>query len=136
MSSNPPPLPSLAKKILAFMIRWVFKPSLSFPVASFPTTDLKGGQLFSMVWEVIEALELDNFPIVAVTADMEHLLTGDFTASIVKRSEVLSLSKPKILMPIEICTIFTIHHRPPETLSVTYSFTLSNPELQASNHSY
>ena len=45
MSSNPPPLPSLAKKMLAFMIRLVFKPSLSFPVASFPTMDLKEGQL-------------------------------------------------------------------------------------------
>ena len=69
MSSNPPPLPFLAKKMLAFMIRPVFKPSISFPVASFPTTDLKGGQLFPMVGEVIEALELNNFPIVAVTAD-------------------------------------------------------------------
>ena len=45
MSSNPPPLPSLAKKMLAFMIRPVFEQSLSFPVASFPIMDLKGGQL-------------------------------------------------------------------------------------------
>ena len=34
MSSNPPLLPFLAKKMVAFMIRPVFKPSLSFPVAS------------------------------------------------------------------------------------------------------
>ena len=66
---NSPPLPSLAKKMLAFMIMPVFKPSLSFPVAAFSTTDLKGGRLFPMVWEVIEALELDNFPIITVTAD-------------------------------------------------------------------
>ena len=59
----------LAKKMLVFTIGPVFKPSLSFPVAAYPTVDLNGSQVFSVTWEVIKALELDDFPVVAVTAD-------------------------------------------------------------------
>ena len=68
-SADSPHTPSLAKKMLVFMIRPVFKPSLSFPVAAYPTVDLTGSQLFPVIWEVIKALELDDFPVVAVTAD-------------------------------------------------------------------
>ena len=67
--TKPPHRPSLAKKMLVFMLRPVFKPSLSFPVAAYPTTDLTGSQLFPVTWEVIEALELDGFPVIAITAD-------------------------------------------------------------------
>ena len=69
LSKNPadsPHTPSLAKKMLVFMIRPVFKPSLSFPVAAYPTTDLNG---IAVTWEVIKALEPDDFPVIAVTAD-------------------------------------------------------------------
>ena len=72
LSKNPadsPHTPSLAKKMLVFMIRPIFKPSLSFPVAAYPTTDLNGSQLYAVTWEVIKALELDDFPVIAATAD-------------------------------------------------------------------
>ena len=61
--------PQLAKNMLAFMIRPIFRPSLAFMVASFPTVHLTGYKLFPMVWDVIESLELSDLPVVAVTAD-------------------------------------------------------------------
>ena len=51
------------------MIRPVFKPSLAFTVAAYPTTKLTGSKLFPVVWSVIESLELNDFLIVAATAD-------------------------------------------------------------------
>ena len=67
MNDNTPHTPPLAK-MLAFMIRPVQRPSLGFIVATFPTSD-SGSQLFPVIWEVIEALELSSFPIFAVVAD-------------------------------------------------------------------
>ena len=61
--------PQLAKNMLAFMIRPIFRPSLAFMVAAFPTLQLTGYKLFPMVWNVIESLELSDLPVVAVTAD-------------------------------------------------------------------
>ena len=60
---------SVAKKMLAFMLRPVFKPSLSFTVAAYPTRDISGSQLFPIAWEVVEALELSGFPVFALVAD-------------------------------------------------------------------
>ena len=55
--------------ILAFIVRPTFKPSLSFTVAAYACSDLTGQKLYPVVWEVIEALELDGMPIVSVTSD-------------------------------------------------------------------
>ena len=59
----------LAKSMLVFMIRPIFKPSLSFPVASYPASNLSGEKLYPVVMEVVEALELSNVPVIAVTSD-------------------------------------------------------------------
>ena len=61
--------PQLAKNMLAFMIRPIFRPSLAFMIAAFPTVQLTGYKLFPMVWNVIESLEFSDLPVVAVTAD-------------------------------------------------------------------
>ena len=66
---NTPYTPPLAKKMLAFMIRPVHRPSFGFIVATFPTSDISGSQLFPVIWEVIEALELSSFSIIAVVVD-------------------------------------------------------------------
>ena len=68
-SSNGEDTVSVAKKVLAFMIRPVFRPSLAFTVAAYPTRDISGSQLFPIVWEVVEALELSGFPVYALVAD-------------------------------------------------------------------
>lgn len=59
----------LAKKMLAFMVRPIFKPSIAFTIAAFPTRDLSRSQLFPLVWEVVESLEFSGFPVVAIVAD-------------------------------------------------------------------
>ena len=42
--------PQLAKNMLAFMIRPIFRPSLAFMVAAFPTIQLTGCKLYPIVW--------------------------------------------------------------------------------------
>ena len=61
----------LAKSMLVFMIRRIFKPSLSFPIASYPASNLSGEKLYPVVMEVVEALELSNIAVIyiAVTSD-------------------------------------------------------------------
>ena len=61
--------PQLAKNMLAFMIKPVFRPSLAFMIAAFPTVQSTGQKLFPVVWNVIKSLELSDQPVVAVTAD-------------------------------------------------------------------
>ena len=46
--------PLLAKNMLAFMIRPIFRTSLAFMIAAFTTFQLTGQKLFPMVWNVIE----------------------------------------------------------------------------------
>ena len=60
IKDDSPYTPLLAKKMLAFMVRPVHKPSLAFTIAAYPTTDISGSQLFPIAWEVIEALELNK----------------------------------------------------------------------------
>ena len=47
----------------------MYKPSLAFAIAAYPSTDLTGSKVYPIMWKVIEALELSGFPIYAVTAD-------------------------------------------------------------------
>ena len=107
-ADSPHTLASLAKKMLVFMIRPVFKPSLSFPVAAYPTVDLTGSQLFPVIWEVIEALELDNFPVVAVTADGASPNRNFFRICGKKKRGCIPF-KPEIPMLTETCTFSVIH---------------------------
>ena len=61
----------LAKSMLVFMIRPIFKPWLSFPIPSYPASNLSGEKLYPVVMEVVEALELSNIAVIyiAVTSD-------------------------------------------------------------------
>ena len=61
--------PALAEQMLVFMVRPIFKPSFSFPVAMYPSTALKGEKLYPVVWEVIEALELHGIQQDSLTSD-------------------------------------------------------------------
>ena len=61
--------PKLADRFLVFMIRYVFKPSAFFPVAMYPSSCLSGERLYPMVFDVIEALEVQGFSVVSITSD-------------------------------------------------------------------
>lgn len=61
--------PKLAEHMLAFMIRPIFRPSLSFMVASNASLCLSGEKLYAPVWEAIEALECSGLPVVSLTSD-------------------------------------------------------------------
>ncbi len=50
------------------MIRGVFT-DLKFPFAHFPTKDVCGDQLFSIIWEAIENIERLGLKVVALTGD-------------------------------------------------------------------
>ena len=89
--------------MLAFMIRPVRKPSLAFTIAAYPTTDISGSQLFPIVWEVIEALELNKFPIFAVVADGASP-NRQFFKLCCKKEKGNILIKRKIHMPTETST--------------------------------
>ena len=76
-----------ANHVLAFLARAVFKPSLSLPIAHYFSLNVKGiiiltvaiiaawillfagHQLFPITWEVIEALEFYDIPVVSLTSD-------------------------------------------------------------------
>ena len=62
-------VPTLSDQMLVFMVRPIFKPSFSFPVAMYPSTNLTGERLYPIVFEVIEALELHSIPVVSLTSD-------------------------------------------------------------------
>ena len=63
------PTPKLAKHMLTFMIHPIFRPSLSFMVASYASLCLSGEKLYAPVWEVVEALEFSGLPVVSLTSD-------------------------------------------------------------------
>ena len=58
----------IATHILALMVRGVFS-DLCFPVAHFPTKDICGDQLFSIIWEAVERIERLGLKVVALTGD-------------------------------------------------------------------
>ena len=66
---NRNPTPKLAEQMLTFMIRPIFRPSLSFMVASYASLCLTGEKLYAPVWEVVEALEFSGLPVVSLTSD-------------------------------------------------------------------
>ena len=67
--SNLNPTPKLAEHMLTFMIRSIFRPSLSFMIASYASLCLSGEKLYAPVWEVVEALEFSGLPVVSLTSD-------------------------------------------------------------------
>ena len=67
--SVPPTELKPAEQMLVLMVRPVFKPSFSFPVAQYPSANLKGEKIYPIVWETIESLELHGFHVVSITSD-------------------------------------------------------------------
>ena len=59
----------LASHMLVFMVRPVFQPSLCFTIAMYPSSNITGDKLYSIVWEVIESLEMNLLPVISVTSD-------------------------------------------------------------------
>lgn len=58
----------VATHVLAFMVRGIFT-DLKFPFAHFPTKDISGDQLFSLIWEAIERIERLGLKVVTLTGD-------------------------------------------------------------------
>ena len=58
----------IATHILAIMVRGIFS-DIKFPFAHFPTKDIAGDHLFSVMWEAIERIERLGLKVVALTAD-------------------------------------------------------------------
>ena len=54
--------------MLAVMVRGIFS-DIKFPFAHFPTKDIAGDYLFSVMWEAIERIECLGLKVVALTAD-------------------------------------------------------------------
>ena len=61
--------PKLAEQMLVFMVRPIFKPSLTFMIASYASTNLSGEKLYVPVWEIVEALEYNKMPVLSLTSD-------------------------------------------------------------------
>ena len=47
---------TVATHVVAFMVRGIFQ-KVNFPLAHFPTTGIKGPQLYPIVWSVIRTLQ-------------------------------------------------------------------------------
>ena len=58
----------IATHTLAGMVRGIFS-DIMFPFAHFPTKDIAGDHLFSVMWEAIERIERLGLKVVALTAD-------------------------------------------------------------------
>lgn len=61
--------PQLADSMLVLMIRSLMKPSLVVPIAQYSTSSLSGAKLYPIVWDTIEALELNEVQVFFVTCD-------------------------------------------------------------------
>ena len=63
------PAAELDTHMLVVMVRVIARPSFSFPIAQFPTTNLTGNEFYPIIWGTIEALELNNLQVVSITSD-------------------------------------------------------------------
>ena len=61
-------LPDLANSVLTFMVRGIFI-TLHFPYAQFPCKNLTGDQIYPLVWEAVQRLELCGFKVLATICD-------------------------------------------------------------------
>ena len=58
----------LAKTMMVFMVRGVFC-NISFPYAQFPMSSAQAHDVFPLLWQVIDRLEVNNIHVLGVTAD-------------------------------------------------------------------
>lgn len=59
----------LAGSMLVLMVRLLRRPSFTFPIAQFPTASLSGHKLYPIVWDVVEAMELNGFKVMTICCD-------------------------------------------------------------------
>ena len=59
----------LAENMLVMMVRPIFKPSYTFPIAQYPTSSLSGEKLYPLMWDVVEVLELNDIQVHAISCD-------------------------------------------------------------------
>ncbi len=64
-----PKQPELADSMLVMMVRTIFNPSFTFPIAQYPTTSLSGEKIYPVMWDVIEALEINDIQVHAISCD-------------------------------------------------------------------
>ena len=53
---------AIATHVMGFMVQGICS-SLKFPLAHYPTKNLTGDQLYGIVWELVEALEVAGFKV-------------------------------------------------------------------------
>ena len=58
----------LAKTMLVFMVRGVFC-NISFPYAQFPMASTQAHDVFLLLWQAIDRLEMNNIHVLGVTGD-------------------------------------------------------------------
>ncbi len=56
----------MAGSVLVLMVRLLRRPSFTFPVAQYPTSHLSGARLYPILWDVIEALEINNLKVMSI----------------------------------------------------------------------
>lgn len=61
--------PILATHMFVVMLRAIKKPSFTFPIAQYPSANLTGSSMYPIVWDTIEALELNDIHVVSITSD-------------------------------------------------------------------
>ena len=59
----------IATHMLVLMSRIITKPSSTFPIAQFPSANMSGGKLYSVVWDTVQVLELNGLHVVSITCD-------------------------------------------------------------------
>ena len=60
--------PPVANRVLVFMVRGIFS-SLNFPLAHFPTKGAKAIDLFDLLWQGVEFLEMNDFKVMFLTSE-------------------------------------------------------------------
>lgn len=51
------------------MVRTIFNPSFPFPVAQYPTAALSGEELYPLVWNIVETLDINELQVMSLTCD-------------------------------------------------------------------
>ena len=86
----------LAKEVLVFLVRYISKPSMPFPVAMYSSASVSGAKLYPVVFEVVEASVMEiiliaNF-IECVALIVLHLHAGHLTIMPCPRTETFPFS--------------------------------------------
>lgn len=61
--------PELAGSMYVLMITMLQRPSFTFPIAEYPASSLSGEKMYPIVWEAIEALEINDLKVMSISCD-------------------------------------------------------------------